>query len=83
MLTVRAHRALLGGHSPNNSDMPQVISNLSTDEHKALARRAKENRRTLGNQLVAEAFEACNKPVPEYLNAPAAKKTSKAIGERA
>lgn len=51
--------------------MPQVIANITPDEHKALSQRAKANRRTLGNQLVAEAFASANLPIPEYLNAPA------------
>ncbi len=37
--------------------MPQVVAILNNAEHKALAQRAKLERRSLGNQLIAEAEE--------------------------
>lgn len=48
--------------------MPQVVSILTKDEHKQLSQRAKLARRSLGNQLIAEAFQSAGKEVPEYLN---------------
>lgn len=48
--------------------MPQVVALLNEEEHKALARRAKLNRRSIGNQLIAEAFLNEGREVPEYLN---------------
>ena len=48
--------------------MPQVVAILNNAEHKALAQRAKLERRSLGNQLIAEAFLSAGREVPEYLN---------------
>lgn len=50
--------------------MPQVVSQLTPEEHAALTERAKLNRRSIGNQLIAEAFQSAGRDVPEYLNAP-------------
>ena len=48
--------------------MPQVVAILNNAEHKALTQRAKLNRRSIGNQLIAEAFLNEGREVPEYLN---------------
>ena len=56
-------------HLPTTeTTMPQVVAILNKDEHKALAQRAKLERRSLGNQLIAEAFLSAGREVPEYLN---------------
>lgn len=58
--------------------MPQVVALLNAEEHKALAQRAKLNRRSIGNQLIAEAFLNEGREIPEYLNKKTAKPLTKA-----
>ena len=63
--------------------MPQVVALLNEEEHKALARRAKLNRRSIGNQLIAEAFLNEGREVPEYLNKPAKRAVKKSAKAKA
>lgn len=63
--------------------MPQVVSILTKDEHKQLSQRAKLARRSLGNQLIAEAFQSAGKEVPEYLNKPAKRAVKKSAKAKA
>lgn len=63
--------------------MPQVVALLNEEEHKALAQRAKLERRSLGNQLIAEAFLSAGREVPEYLNKPAKRAVKKSAKAKA
>lgn len=57
--------------------MPQVICNLDKADHAALKLRAKQNFRTVGRQLVAEAMQKAGLPVPAYLDSRKPRKPSK------
>jgi len=63
--------------------MPQVVSQLTPEEHAALTERAKLNRRSIGNQLIAEAFQSAGRDVPEYLNKPAKRAVKKSAKAKA
>jgi len=54
--------------------MPNVVSILSKEEHAALRERAKANRRSLGSQLVCEAFASIGRQAPHYISSKRSKK---------
>lgn len=67
---MESHRIKVRWYPTRNQldDMPQVICNLDKADHEALKLRAKQNFRTVGRQLVAEAMQKAGLPVPAYID---------------
>ncbi len=74
MLTGGIPPASIGDIPP---DMKTVVSIISVEEHAALKQRAKDNRRSLGAQLAAEAFAFAGMQAPDYIAKPSKRKGAK------